>query len=140
MYGYVLLQICNIAFSTSGGRVRRLGLLGNIDNKTIKTLGLFTGHILVHELAHALHDAIIDHAYDWERCVSIGPSYAIRNAQNYAYLGVFAVFADWGYTLQRLNERTDAPFIAWAEDRAKNGYIKKYKDITKRKLRAKRIR
>lgn len=94
---------------------------------------------ILHEFAHAvsaqngkfvvkdLPDK--DHAYGWSNVISKEASIAVKNADNYAFLGLWAVFGDFGYTLPRKDEPD-------REDDILNGYMYKYEDITKRMIRS----
>jgi hypothetical protein len=108
-----------------------------LDGKRIEIAEDNVGFMILHEMTHALDDAINDYAYDWEDSIDLGAAKATRNAQSYAFLGVWAVLADWGYTLQRYNVEGDKPENA--DYNRRKGFIQKYKEITKRTLRAERF-
>jgi hypothetical protein len=113
----------------------------------INYLSLMVSHTISHELAHAVsldaeaHFKIKDlpdkdHAYAWENVITKAAPTAVTNADNYAFLGLWAVIADLGYTLPRVNEEglSKAEKTEREED-AVGGIIYKYTDITKRMLR-----
>ena len=90
---------------------------------------------LLHQLAHAVSAEKVDKilafeisdrlpspetAFGWENVFFKHPQVAFRNADSYAYIGLWARLADWGFTLSR--------------DSAKNiekGFMCYYSDITK---------
>lgn len=93
--------------------------------------------VITHELAHAVslipgvphgkqNQEIDDHrpAYGWRNVISKPAPLAIKNADNYAFLGLWAKLADLGYSLPRVDE-TGMPKDV-KEDRefqAKSGYM-----------------
>lgn len=59
-----------------------------------------------------------------------------------AYLGLYAMVVDWGYSMPRLNvddpnlsEEDKKRYRDFYDDQANQGYIWHYKDLTKRVLR-----
>jgi hypothetical protein len=92
---------------------------------------------IVHELTHAVTNLeILDlpnqaSAYTWENVVNKATDIASKNAENYAYLALWAGIADAGYTLPRV--RDDLPKVVKEEleNDCKEGYLRKYTDITK---------
>lgn len=83
----------------------------------------------------------INNAYNWHSIKKMDFDTAIKNADSYAELGLLAMLADKGYTLQRavpnmeLDEQNRADQVKHDEDAATDGYIRKYPDITKQALR-----
>lgn len=117
----------------------------NLRDSPISYFSFMVSHTLIHELAHAVSAkngrfTVQDlpnllTAYGWENIITKQASVAVKNADNHAYLGIWAGLADLGYTLPRLNE--DGLTEEEKEDReadAVDGYIDKYSDITKRML------
>jgi hypothetical protein len=117
----------------------------DLQDSLVNYLSLMVSHTMLHELAHAvsisegkfaiqdLPDK--DHAYGWDNVITKDGATAVKNADNYAFLGLWAVLGDLGYTLARVNE----PGLSEddkkeREDDAVKGYINKYLDITKRML------
>jgi hypothetical protein len=102
---------------------------------------------ILHELAHAVTavtgvEGIFseiqdlpdgDRAYGWENVYRNDEAIAIKNADNYAYLALWAGLADWGYTLPRTNGLQDKE-LKRARKNAKKGLMIHYDDITKRTL------
>lgn len=119
----------------------------DLNDMPIDYLSLIVSHTILHELTHAvslqpsdgkfkIHDLPDkDHAYGWGNVITKQASIAVTNADNYAFLGLWAAVADLGYTLPRVNEAglSDADKKE-REDDAVKGYINKYLDITKRML------
>jgi hypothetical protein len=88
-----------------------------------------------------LNDYIDDYGAEWEGCVGLNAADALRNAESYASLAIWAVMANWGFTLQRPNEngRTDKEFKTWAEQMVQIGALRRYEDVTKRMIRAEKF-
>ncbi|KAF2689036.1 hypothetical protein K458DRAFT_483895 [Lentithecium fluviatile CBS 122367] len=81
----------------------------------------------------------IKSAYNWHNLKGMDTDTAIKNADSYAELGLLAMLADKGYTLRRVpqidpNDQNGNALREQAEEAAKDGYIGKYVDITKRAL------
>ena len=101
---------------------------------------------IIHELAHAvsLSDAtwIADlpngaTAYGWKNVIQKTASVASRNADNYAYFGLWAILADLGYSLPQLDQRG----LSVEQRRQREvdiieGALYYYSDITSRSLTA----
>jgi hypothetical protein len=120
--------------------VGRLPKKVNLVDESIDITHRLIGAVIFHELAHSLRDDYNDHGYTWKDCVSLDAAHALGNAQSFTFLAIWALMANWGFTLQRLveNGRIDKPFRDWAEKIAQDGLLK-YKDITKRMLRAEKF-
>jgi len=78
-----------------------------------------------------------DHAYGWDNVITKEAAVAIMNAENYAFLGLWAAFADLGYTLPRLGgEGLSEEDRKEREEDAVQGYMNRYVDVTKRIVKA----
>lgn len=116
-----------------------------MQDSPINYLSLMVSHTIIYELAHAVSAEAgrfkikdlpdKDHAYGWENVIAKEAAIAVTNADNYAFLGIWAVVGDLGYTLPRVNENglSEADKKEREEDSVK-GYMNKYMDITKRML------
>lgn len=109
--------------------------------------GFLIAHTILHQMIHASTNGRINdrpdaqHAHNYLNCVQQKPEDAHLNAENYAYLGLYAMVADWGYSMPRLNvddpnlsEEDKKRYRDFYDDQANQGYIWHYKDLTKRVL------
>ena len=77
-----------------------------------------------------------DHAYGWDNAITKEATVAIMNAENYAFLGLWAAFADLGYTLPRLGgEEVSEEDRKEREEDAVQGYMNRYVDVRRGWLR-----
>ncbi|KAH7083834.1 hypothetical protein FB567DRAFT_92897 [Paraphoma chrysanthemicola] len=159
----VVITICDALMNEpdSGTVPRRLEDLNGKDmhDTLVKDLDVLVSATMLHELVHAvsLDSAaerleILDQinptneapdkytAYGWDNIIEKDAETAIKNADNYAYLGIWASLADMGYTLPRLSEATDATLLAEAESDAHRGILRRYANITKRSLMGRMMR
>jgi hypothetical protein len=99
---------------------------------------------IIHELAHAVSGVngkdTVDikdlpngaSAYGWQNVINKPAAMAIKNAENYAYLGLWAIVADAGFSLVRMNQKgLSVKEVAY---HIINGYLYHYPDITRRSL------
>jgi hypothetical protein len=147
-----VITICNMAFDSPAvlGFPTSLsdplvinqpnGLAGNdIDS----FFGMISNTIL-HELAHVvsitnrkmevLDMPDGDTAYGWNNVFANTADIAIKNADNYVYLGIWAGLADMGYTLTRIESGFEPDVIQALEAITEAGRLYKYSDITRRAL------
>lgn len=116
-----------------------------MNDMPIKYLSLTVSCIILHEFAHAVSYQSSDkkfkildlpdkdHAYGWDNVITKEAGIAVTNADNYAFLGLWAVAADMGYTLPRVNEADLSEELKKErEEDAVKGYLNKYLEITKR--------
>jgi hypothetical protein len=96
-------------------------------------------HTIVHELAHALDLTILDYTYSWKNSIKLDAARTIKNADNYAYIGTWAVLADMDYTLERVERNADKEDRDAVEANIQKGYIEEYEDVTKRSLRVEKF-
>ena len=107
---------------------------------SIKYLEDMLARIIIHELAHAVsvapgasYNTIIDehNAYGWDRLLRLPATTAWKNADNYAYLTLWAGLAKKGFTLPRLHEFEEGSdaYIKQASNIAQ-GIITPYSKIT----------
>jgi len=135
------MQLCDDAFVPNGDLPQRITeevKKNDLKGYSINYLSLMISHTIIHELTHAvsldggefkvtdLPDK--DHAYGWNNVITKAAPIAVTNADNYAYLGLWAIIADFGYTLSRVGEKDH-------EEDAVEGYLDRYNDVTKRMLR-----
>lgn len=110
-------------------------------------LSFMVSQTIIHELAHAVSVEankfkVLDlpdkaTSYDWVNVVQKDTDVAIHNADTYAYLGNWAILADLGYTLPRVNEQgLSSKEREDREDDIRKGWINGFTDITKRALMA----
>ena len=152
-----MAQICERTFTpykTSKGVDLPLRLSQNVRNTNMNNMPTFAlsftvSHTILHELAHAV-TALgaasdftdvkdlpnINSAYGWVNIIQKDTPMATKNADNYFFLGLWAVLGDLGYTLPRITPDLDATEKQTRETKAVQGLAAKYADITKRMLRA----
>ena len=118
----LILQLCNLLFTparNSEGKETPLRLTDALKQelsfKQVWELQNMVSMTIFHELAHAV--SIIpgasttkiadlpdqEHAYGWDDVINKKAPVAVLNAQNYAYLGLWGVLAELGYTLTRVD-------------------------------------
>ncbi|KAF2256201.1 hypothetical protein BU26DRAFT_545590 [Trematosphaeria pertusa] len=153
----VVITICDAVFKPQPGLPAPdafpLTVNDDIRNKDwnrihVDRFSLLIANTILHEMIHASTKGRIadlpdnEHAYLYHNCVQQKPEDAHLNAENYAYLGLFAMLADWGYSLPRLNvddpnlsEEDKKRFRDFYEDQANQGYLRHYNDLTKRILK-----
>ncbi|KAF1956034.1 hypothetical protein CC80DRAFT_549090 [Byssothecium circinans] len=138
--------------SRSGQNPQRI-VISNLDFNTreIWKLSNLLSVTLLHEFVHASTEgAVIDtpkgHCYGWDNVINERPEDARRNAENYAFLGLWAAVADFsrgGYTMSRVqvpDAITDPKERADKEkemrQRTRRGRMIRYTDITTRAIRS----
>jgi hypothetical protein len=135
----LLLQICSRAFTSPNISLwpTKFSDTGDFHAMKIQALAAMVSHTIVHELAHAVSFTYIqDYAYGWDAVIRTPASTAILNANSYALLGDWAVLADMGYTIARVNERgLSRNEKAVREENAVLGFIEDYRRTTSRMLR-----
>lgn len=145
----IVVTICDLAFDKpkNKGCPARLDdpeyeeQFKDLTDTRIEYLSATISTTVLHELAHAVSvnngqftvkDVPKNRAYGWNNVFKKPGHDAVKNADNYVYLGLWASLADMGYTFYRLtgDKDVDADF----EDAIEEGTLKKYSDITKRSL------
>lgn len=147
----IIVTICDLTFTSPAADGVPASLKDSLvtDQQAVLADTLvegFSGMVsstLLHELAHAVSyngQFVVqdlpdkDTAYGWDNIFGNAAATAVRNADNYAFLGIWAGLADLGYTLPRIN--TEDPAIkAGLEGFVKEGRLRTYSDITKRSLK-----
>ncbi|EAT77241.1 hypothetical protein SNOG_15308 [Parastagonospora nodorum SN15] len=137
----VVISICDSAFKSEDGSPLYFSddlKQQDLEDSPIDNLAVILSITIIHELAHAVTGLEIRDlpnqasAYTWDNVINKATDVASKNAENYAYLALWAGIADAGYTLPRV--RNDLPDVVKKEleNDCKEGYLRKYKDITKR--------
>ncbi|KAF2277258.1 uncharacterized protein EI97DRAFT_493722 [Westerdykella ornata] len=148
----IVVVICDEAFKSGDGLPLRIDHhveALDLNNVPIGILSYLVSATIVHEFAHALsyepstgEMRIRDlpdpqTAYGWKNSIQKPTDMAVNNADNYCYLTLWAVLADMGYTLPRVNEPgLSAQDKQDREDAAVKGRLSRYLDITKRMLKS----
>ncbi|CAI6342585.1 unnamed protein product [Periconia digitata] len=150
----VVVTICDATFVSQEDiplRIDKKVEEQDLSDMPINYLSLTVSQTILHELAHAVSYAASDessdkklqildlpdkeHAYGWNNVITKEAEMAVKNADNYAFLGKWAVAGDMGYTLPRVNEADLSDEIKKErEEDAVEGYLNKFTDITKRML------
>jgi hypothetical protein len=119
----------------------------DLEKTLVDYLSRLVSHTLLHELVHAVSAkdeelAVqdlpdLDKAYGWDNIYAQDAGIATKNADNYAFLGLWAILGDMGYTLPRLNQKgvpEDEEEVR--KENEEEGVMYKLADITKRTLAA----
>ncbi|KAF2116407.1 hypothetical protein BDV96DRAFT_686772 [Lophiotrema nucula] len=116
---------------------------------SIQNFAVFLPATIVHELIHAVSygyvlDVPVGNCYGWKNVRKASKEDAMRNADSHAMLAVWALVANWGWTLIRPNpparysssEKKD--YMKCLDERVKSGQMRKYSNppITSRNLRS----
>ncbi|KAF2112498.1 hypothetical protein BDV96DRAFT_649280 [Lophiotrema nucula] len=112
------------------------------EKQGIRHLGFLISYHLVHEFMHALDGEIEDlpsrdQAYGWPNVLAHNKDISSKNADNYAFLSLWAMVANWGWTLPRTVPTPDITdkckiiqYVKDAKAGIQAGMMVKYKDIT----------
>ncbi|KAF2815485.1 uncharacterized protein BDZ99DRAFT_495230 [Mytilinidion resinicola] len=136
-----VITLCNTLFDIKGVPLKIADLDKDLEGSAIDMLSDLVSHTILHELAHAVRDDIADvqpDPYGYTEILAKNAEDAIKNADNFAFLAIFAQVMELNYSIPRLTfpAGTSDADKAEAEEDCQKGYLTYLPDITKRIIAA----
>jgi hypothetical protein len=148
----VVITICNLAFDSPANDKVPASLsdalvtdqLSQLAGTSVTQFSGMVSSTILHEFAHAVSVVnkkfeVLDlpdkeHAYGWDNIFLNNAADAVKNADNYTFLGIWAGLAEMGFTLVRIKGTEEAIVKEALEGYTEAGRLYQYTDLTKRDL------